>query len=327
MTQALVNKGFHVVGLDVGYFRHCTLIPTKDSVDSIRCDIRDIAEEHVNGFDMVIHLAALSNDPLGEIQENTTFEVNYKAAVKVAQLAKTAKVRRFIFFSTQSIYGISTQVNELDEYESLKNPQTAYAKSKWEAELELSALATSDFEVVFVRPSTVFGWSTRLRSDIVFNNLIVNGLEKRVIEVHSDGTPWRPVVHIDDVCDFVLLLVDAPSTLIASKAFNLGLYRGNFQVAEIAKFAAECLGINGEIKYSTEKISDPRSYKVSFARAEHELGFVAKRTLLDGGNELLEHLSRANVPSTVLKTKTNRLAQLRVLLQSGMLDSELRNKV
>jgi nucleoside-diphosphate-sugar epimerase len=271
-------------------------------------------------------LAALSNDPIGELDETLTYEINYKAAVRTAELAKAAKVKRFLFISTQSIYGIAQNDSELDEDNSTKNPQTAYAKSKLSAEIEILKMSDSKFTATSLRPSTVFGWGVRLRSDIVFNNLILNGLINNKIDVHSDGTPWRPIVHVDDLCEAIEICLRIAPEVISGESFNIGVKGGNFTVKQLAMAAQSAL--NGiPINFNTENISDPRSYKVSFLKAEKHLNFQAKTLLDSGGSELISQ-SRKIIDQglDLLGRKTNRLAQIKFLIKEGSLDENLRFK-
>jgi len=324
LTQFLINIGMEVSGTDVGYYKDCNLVPVNDLAKTKNIDIRNVSIGDVLGFNAIVHLAALSNDPVGELDEKLTFDINYKATINLAKLAKKAGVKRFIFVSTQSIYGISKTVEELDEYSSTKNPQTAYAKTKWLAEQELKTLEDSEFEIVYIRPSTVFGWSPRLRTDIVFNNLLLSGLKYGKIEVHSDGTPWRPIIHINDLSRFILNVLEAPKDKIAGKAFNVGVLNGNYTVKQIAEAAQSCLPNSTTITYNTENLVDPRSYKVSFDRAKQELGFIAETDLIDGGKELLLKINENSKDRDILGKKTNRLSQLIYLIKIGTLDKELR---
>jgi nucleoside-diphosphate-sugar epimerase len=324
LTQFLSNSGIEVSGTDVGYYKDCNLVPVDDLAKTKNIDIRNVSIGDVLGFNAIVHLAALSNDPVGELDEKLTFDINYKATINLAKLAKKAGVKRFIFVSTQSIYGISNTVEELDEYSSTKNPQTAYAKTKWLAEQELKTLEDSEFEIVYIRPSTVFGWSPRLRTDIVFNNLLLSGLKYGKIEVHSDGTPWRPIIHINDLSRFILNVLEAPKDKIAGKAFNVGVLNGNYTVKQIAEAAQSCLPNSPTITYNTENLVDPRSYKVSFNRAKKELGFIAETSLINGGKELLLKINEMSKDKEILGKKTNRLSQLIYLIKIGTLDKELR---
>ena len=269
-TQASYNlklKGYSVFGIDSGFYKECNLVPILIQVPTQLKDIRDLEISDFENIDAVIHLAALSNDPIGELDETLTYEINYKAAVRTAELAKAAKVKRFIFVSTQSIYGIAQNDSELDEDNSTKNPQTAYAKSKLSAEIEILKMSDSKFTATSLRPSTVFGWGVRLRSDIVFNNLILNGLINNKIDVHSDGTPWRPIVHVNDLCEAIEICLRIAPEVISGESFNIGVKGGNFTVKQLAMAAQSAL--NGiPINFNTENISEPRSYKVSFLKAE-----------------------------------------------------------
>ncbi len=326
-TQATYNlelKGYSVVGIDSGYFKACNLVPISKEVPTVLKDIRDLEISDFKNIDAVIHLAALSNDPIGELDENLTYEINYKAAVRTAELAKAASVKRFVFVSTQSIYGIAQSDSELDEDSSIKNPQTAYAKSKLNAEIEILNMSDSKFTATSLRPSTVFGWGVRLRSDIVFNNLILNGLVHKKIDIHSDGTPWRPIVHISDLCEAIEICLRILPEVISGESFNIGVAGGNFTVKQLATVAQSAL--NGiPIKFNTENISDPRSYKVSFTKAEKLLNFRAKILLESGGSELISQ-SRKLIEQELdlLGRKTNRLAQMKFLINEGSLDETLR---
>lgn len=328
-TQASYNlklKGYSVFGIDSGFFKECNLVPVLTQVPTQLKDIRDLEISDFENIDAVIHLAALSNDPIGELDETLTYEINYKAAVRTAELAKAAKVKRFLFISTQSIYGIAQNDSELDEDNSTKNPQTAYAKSKLSAENEILKMSDSKFTATSLRPSTVFGWGVRLRSDIVFNNLILNGLINNKIDVHSDGTPWRPIVHVNDLCEAIEICLRIAPEVISGESFNIGVKGGNFTVKQLAMAAQSAL--NGiPINFNTENISDPRSYKVSFLKAEKLLNFQAKTLLESGGSELISQ-SRKIIDQglDLLGRKTNRLAQIKFLIKEGSLDENLRFK-
>ena len=328
-TQASYNlklKGYSVFGIDSGFYKECNLVPILIQVPTQLKDIRDLEISDFENIDAVIHLAALSNDPIGELDETLTYEINYKAAVRTAELAKAAKVKRFLFVSTQSIYGIAQNDSELDEDNSTKNPQTAYAKSKLSAEIEILKMADSEFTTASLRPSTVFGWGVRLRSDIVFNNLIINGLINNKIDVHSDGTPLRPIVHVNDLCEAIEICLRISPEVISGESFNIGVKDGNFTVKQLAMAAQSAL--NGiPINFNTENISDPRSYKVSFLKAEKLLNFQAKTLLESGGSELISQ-SRKIIDQglDLLGRKTNRLAQIKFLIKEGSLDENLRFK-
>jgi nucleoside-diphosphate-sugar epimerase len=319
----LTSHNYHVSGLDSGYFKECLLDQEFQDIPTEIKDIRDLNLKDLINFDAVVHLAALSNDPIGELDSNLTYIINRDASINTAKLAKEAGVRRFVFVSTQSIYGISTSDEELLE-SGTKNPQTAYAKSKWEAEQIILGLKSADFTPIALRPSTVFGWSPRLRSDIVFNNLLLSGLTKGKIEVHSDGTPWRPIVHVTDLAESIRLSLEADAQIVSGEAFNIGKIGGNYTVREIAEAAELCLG-DIETVFNTENIVDPRSYKVSFEKAREILNFEAKRELVESGREMLKKFESLNVIDNKLMGRlTNRLAQVAHLKNEGELDANLR---
>ena len=325
LTQILVEKGYEVVGYDVEYYKDCSLETVQDTFAQISKDIRNISRADIDGFDAVIHLTALSNDPLGELAPNLTEDINYKGTVQVAQLAKIAGISRFVYASSQSMYGISNKDEELDEDVSEKNPVTAYAKTKWEAELELKKMNSSDFIVVSFRPSTVFGASPRLRCDIVFNNLVACAYTTGKIEILSDGTPWRPVVHVKDVCQAFIAGLEAPAELVAGKAFNVGIPKGNFTVRDLAEAAQRC--VPGCEVVFINKHTDPRTYRVSFKKILIELKdyFKPEWDIDLGGRELVDYFKKVNFSENDFRgRKCIRLSQLKYLLEQNIIDKNLK---
>jgi nucleoside-diphosphate-sugar epimerase len=320
-----MERGHEVVGLDIGYFKDCNLINGCNDYKRITCDIRDVVKSHFDGIEAVIHLAGLSNDPLGELAPNITYEINHKATVRFAEIAKSAGVKRFVYASSQSMYGVSDSDTELDEYNSNKNPVTAYAAAKWLAEQALNKLNDENFTVVSFRPSTVFGASPRLRTDIVFNNLVACAFTTGIIEIKSDGAPWRPIVHVQDVCQAFLAGIEAPKELISGKAFNVGVKGGNYTVREIAEAAARaCPG--AALRFTGEH-SDPRTYKVCFDRINNELGgyFKPEWNLEEGGKELMNFFKSINFSEDMFRgRKTVRLMQVSHLIEEGFVDNNLR---
>ena len=315
-------SGGQIIGIDAGFFQNSKLDILLEP-KSHRFDLRDQRELNLSGIDIIIHLAALSNDPIGEIDPNLTFSINRDSAIGLALKAKKQGVSRFIFVSTQSIYGISNSMTELTE-NSQKNPITAYAKSKWQAEQEILGMSTENFTTVAVRPSTVFGWGSRIRNDIIFNNMISTGLRKRKIEVHTDGTPYRPIVHISDVIEFLTLLLTAQTSIVNGQAYNLGCLNGNYSVREIAEAASKCLG-SIPIEYSTESLSDQRSYRVSFVKAKEDLGFVATKDFEFGGAEIVNNFQKLEIADRERYFKdTTRLDTLKRLMELDRITSNLR---
>jgi nucleoside-diphosphate-sugar epimerase len=326
LVKMLLERGHQVRGFDVNYYGENLLYPLDYSYPMVTKDIRDITFEDVQGFDAIIHLAGLSNDPLGALDPRLTEEINYKGTVKLAALAKKAKVKRFIYSSSQSMYGVSSNKEELDEENSEKNPITVYAKTKWKAELKLRELGNNEFIVVAFRPSTVFGASPRLRCDIVYNNLVGCAYTTGKIEIKSDGTPWRPVVHVRDVsCAFIAGL-EAPQELVANQSFNVGIPNGNFTVRDLGE-AAQRVVKGSKLIFTGEHGSDSRTYRVSFKKILTVLKdyFKPEWDLIRGGEELVEVFRKINFNEEWFRGRmSNRLKQLEYLRQSGQINVELR---
>ena len=328
LVERLLKDGYSVTGLDIGFFEDCTLEPLMPVFDQIKKDVRDVSRGDLQGIDVIIHLAALSNDPLGEFSPALTEEINHKATISLATLAKSVGVKRFVYASSQSMYGISTSDDELDEDASEKNPITAYAKTKWAAEQDLKKLGSDNFTVVCFRPSTVFGASPRLRCDIVFNNLVACAYTTGKIEIKSDGTPWRPVVHIDDVCSALIAGVQAPPSLVAGRSYNVGIPDGNFSVRQLAEAAGRAVP-GSSVVFTGEHGTDARSYRVSFSRILTELAewYKPEWDLDRGGKQLVKFFDRVRFGEEEFRgVKTNRLLKLKSLDQQGLLGSDLRLK-
>ena len=322
----LQSLGHEVVGLDSGYFADCLLGEAKESFSQLSKDIRDVVSNDLEGVNAVIHLAGLSNDPLGELAPGLTEEINYGGTIRLAELAKQAGVKRFIYSSSQSMYGVSETDEELDEDLSSKNPITAYARTKWEAELRLKELQSPSFLVCAFRPSTVFGVSPRLRCDIVFNNLVACAYTTNKIEIKSDGRPWRPVVHVQDVCAAFLAGLNAPSELLAGRSFNVGIPKGNFTVRQLAEAAQRSVP-GSTLIFTGEHGNDSRTYRGSFNRILTDLKdyFVPSWDLDRGGRELVEFFTKINFTEQDFRGwKTTRIMQLHRLKDAGKLDHGLR---
>jgi nucleoside-diphosphate-sugar epimerase len=329
LCPMLAARSFEVVGYDAAYYaRFAPLCGTPGAGVSrqVLGDVRDAERGPFEEVDAVIHLAALSNDPLGELRPGITEEINYGGTMRVAALAKAAGVRRFVYASSQSIYGVADTSTELEEDRSAKNPVTAYARTKWAAEQDLARLAGGSFVPTFFRPSTVFGASPKLRCDVVFNNLLASGYTTGRITVLSDGTPWRPVVHVQDVCAALIAGIDAPAEVVRGQAFNVGLRDGNYTVRQLALAARDALdGCALEIKGS--RSSDERTYRVSFAKLQERLGeyCLPTRTLREGAAELITLFAATGFsPDDLDGPRCNRVAALTELLSEGALDGDLR---
>jgi len=326
LVQLLRGRGHEVIGYDTGYFAECALEPVDMNYRRIEKDMRALTADDLKGIDGVIHLAGLSNDPLGELSPNLTEEINLAATLELGRLAKAAGVKRFVYASSQSMYGVSSIDAELDEDDSDKNPVTSYARTKWDAELALKEMGDKDFAVVCMRPSTVFGWSPRLRCDIVFNNLVACAFTTGKIEIKSDGTPWRPVVHIRDVCAAFIAGLEAPQELVGGRSYNVGIPNGNFTVRDLAEAAQRSVP-GSALAFTGEHGKDSRTYRVSFKRILTELKdwFKPEWNLDRGGAELVAKFREVGFTEAHFRGRTTtRLMQLKHLSESERIDATLR---
>ncbi len=321
----LSDRSYNIVGFDTDYYRGTDLYSIERPYRQITRDIRSVSPEDVEGVEAVVHLAGLSNDPLGELAPNLTEDINLRGTLQLARLAREAGVKRFVYASSQSMYGISNTDDELDEDDSDKNPLTAYARTKWDAELQLKELANENFTIVCFRPSTVFGASPRLRCDIVFNNLVACAYTTGKIEIKSDGTPWRPVVHVRDVSSAFLAGLEAPKELVAGRSFNVGIPDGNYTVRDLAEAAQKA--VPGSIlTFTGEHGSDSRTYKISFKRILNELKDYYKPAwnLERGGSELVALFEKTGFTEDQFRGLVcNRLMSLNHLTQSNQINKDL----
>jgi nucleoside-diphosphate-sugar epimerase len=313
LVPLLLERGYEVAGFDIGFFADCSLSQTNENYERSFKDIRDVSALDLRGIDAIIHLAGISNDPSGELKPELTEQINLGATVRLGQLAKSVGVKRFIYASSQSMYGIASSSEELDEDLSEKFPLTTYARTKWEAEIALKELQSDGFSVVCFRPSTIFGVSPRLRCDIVFNNFIACAYTTGKIEMLSDGTPWRPVVHIRDVCSAFIAGLEAPLDLVSGRSYNVGIQNGNFSVRDLAEAAQRAVP-GTELKFMGQHGGDSRTYKVSFKRILSELSewYKPEWNLDSGGRELVEFFKAVNFNEDDFRgSKTNRLPKLK----------------
>ena len=325
LTKQLIDKSYEVVGYDTDLYEDSWLYKVNLKFKQIKKDTRDSTIEDLKGIDAIIHLAALSNDPLGELNPQLTRDINYEATMKLANLAKQAGVKRFIYGSSQSMYGISDSDKELEEDNSAKNPLTEYAKTKWEAEVELNKLADDKFIVTSFRPSTVFGASPKLRTDIVFNNLVSCAYTTGKIEIKSDGTPWRPVVHIQDASNAFISGLEAPKELIQRQGFNVGIKNGNYTVRDLAEAAQRAVP-GSELTFTGVHGSDSRTYRVSFNKILTVLKdyYKPQWDLDKGGKELVDLFKQVNFTEQDFRgRKTVRLESIKYLLEQKKLDNNL----
>ncbi len=326
LTPMLSQRGYQVRGFDNGFFRDCLLVPVVEPPEQIVKDIRDIEREDLVGVAEIVHLAGLSNDPLGELDESLTEAINYDGSMRLGELARDAGVRRLVYASSQSMYGRADAGAELEEDTSEKNPLTSYARTKWETEQGLLALRSPGFEVTALRPSTVYGASPRLRCDIVFNNFVACAYTTSLIEIKSDGTPRRPAVHVRDVCEAFIAGLEADETIVDGRAFNVGVADGNYTVRQLAT-AAQMVVPNSQLVFTGEHGADARTYSVSFDRILTELS-AHYRPVWDlerGGRELHDFLTEAKFTQSDFRGgRCNRLIRINELRESGRVDESLR---
>jgi nucleoside-diphosphate-sugar epimerase len=323
LAPLLEEAGHDVVGLDTFFYRHCDFGPEVGTVASLVGDVRDVTPSQLEGFDAVVHLAALSNDPLGDFAPELTYDINLGGTLSIARAAREAGVRRFLFASSCSMYGASETDVLLDESAPLR-PLTPYAESKVRAEEGLAEIASADFVVVSMRNATVYGSSPRLRLDIVLNNLAGWAHTTRQIRLMSDGSSWRPMIHVRDLTAVAVELLAAPEALIRDEAFNVGSASQNYAIRDLAEVLADVTGC--ETSIASTATSDPRSYRVDFSKLERT--FPALKLEWDarvGAIELMAAFAANGLTSEQFEGDAYvRLRRLKTLLEGQKLDSELR---
>lgn len=322
LAPLLAERGHDVVGLDTGFYADAVLYDAGlRPVPVLRRDIRGLGEADLAGFDAVVHLAELSNDPLGQLNPEITFRINHLGSVALAEAARAAGVSRFVYTSSCSVYGIGT--GDLKTEESAPNPQTAYAECKVRVERDVSALAAEGFSPTFLRNATAYGASPRMRFDLVVNNLSGLAWTTGEIRMTSDGSPWRPLVHVRDICGAVAAALEAPREAVHNEVFNVGDSRENYQVRDVARVVADVFPGCGLAFGNSD--GDNRSYRVSFDRiAERLPAFRCGYDVQAGAEELRAVFERIGMTPEVFGHRTfTRLKQLQHLLGSGRLGPEL----
>lgn len=284
LVKQLKDLGHQVTGCDINLFEGCEFEPFVRPDKELIKDIRNLTLEELSGHDCIMHLAAISNDPMGDLDEQITYDVNLKGSVELAKLAKEAGVKRFLFSGSCSVYGKGDKL-DLSETDPL-NPVSAYAVSKIEAEKQISLMADENFTPVYLRNATAYGYSPMLRIDLVVNNLLGCAHSKGEIRIMSDGSPWRPLIHCSDIAKAFVHLMTANKELVFNKAINIGDNRENYQVKDVADYVQELIPA-AHIKFTGEVGDDPRNYRVNFDLLNTLVpGFKLDYTLRSGMEEL-----------------------------------------
>jgi len=323
MVPLVQRAGHDVTGLDTGLYDECDFGAPVAPVRQIRADIRDVDGSLLRGLDAVIHLAALSNDPLGDLDAQLTYDVNHLATVRLATLARDAGTQRFLFSSSCSNYGAAGDTM-LDE-NSAFNPVTPYGVSKVRAENDLLKLASDRFSPVLLRSATAYGVSPRLRSDIVLNNLTAYAVATGKVLIKSDGTPWRPIVHVEDICRAFIAALEAPRDAIHAQAFNVGRPEENFRVRQLAEFVRDTVP-GCDLEFAGDASPDTRNYRVDCSKIARMLpSFKPQWNARKGAVELYEaYRDRGISVADIEGHRYRRIGEIKRLLTSGKLDDALR---
>jgi nucleoside-diphosphate-sugar epimerase len=315
---ALQRRGHAVTGLDTGFYRDGSLYAGEPPVTTRHQDLRHVTAADLDGFDAVVHMAELSNDPLGALAPDLTYEINHRGSVHLAQMARRAGVERFVYMSSCSVYGVAT-ADTVDETSAV-DPQTAYAECKVLVERDVRDLAGDDFSPTFLRNATAFGASPRMRFDIVLNNLAGLAWTTGAITMTSDGTPWRPLVHALDIARAIGCVLDAPRGLVHGETFNVGSTAQNYRVREIAEIVQSVF--EGCTLEFGPPGGDNRSYRVSFDKIASSLpGFACEWDAQRGARQLRDVFERVALTDDVFRFRAfTRLDQLQYLLRTHRID-------
>lgn len=319
LCDVLLKAGHNVTGLDTGFYEEAWLFPVQVPKTIIKKDVRHTTKGDFVGFDAVVHLAELSNDPLGQTNPELTFSINHEGTKHIASLAKEAGVTRFVYASSCSVYGASDRI--ADETSST-NPLTAYAKSKVMNEDALMGMADASFCAVLLRFATVYGPSPRLRFDLAVNNLAGLAYTTKEIKMDSDGTPWRPFTHVLDIAQGVLCALTAPAHIVSGQIYNVGSEASNYQIKDIAAIVKEVFP-DATVSLNKEG-ADKRNYRVNFDKIKTLPGFTTKYTVRDGVRQLKEVFENAHLKSEDFTSRLyTRLKQVKYLEETGMITHDL----
>lgn len=322
LVPVLIKAGHQVTGLDTGYYKDGWLYSRPEfgfeSPRTIVKDLRLVDEGDLDGIEAIVHMAELSNDPLGENRPELTKEINHLGSLRLAEVAKNAGIERFVYTSSCSVYGVSDA--EFVDESSPTNPQTEYARCKVLVERDVAELADRKFAPVFLRNATAYGASPRMRFDIVLNNLMGLAWTTREIAMTSDGSPWRPLVHVQDICKAILCAIEAPTQAIAGEIFNVGSSEENYRIREVAEIVKDTVP-GCEVSFGPTG-GDNRSYRVNFDKIKNNLpGFECAWTLRDGANELKSVFEQIGFDKSGFDFRAfTRLKQLNYLISTGQID-------
>ena len=325
LAPILTRAGHQVTALDTGYYKDGWLFSRSrfffESPRTIVKDLRLVDKNDLDGIDAIVHMAELSNDPLGENKPEITNEINHIGSVRLAEMAKQAGIGRYVYTSSCSVYGVSDA--EFVDESSRTNPQTAYARCKVMVENDVAAMSDENFVPVFLRNATAYGASPRMRFDIVLNDLMGLAWTTRKIAMISDGSPWRPLVHVQDICRAILCAIEAPGTAVRGEVFNVGSTEENYRIRDVANVVAETVP-GCEVSLGPSG-GDNRSYRVNFDKIKHRLpGFECAWSLRDGAEELKSVFEQIGLDKQTFDFRAfTRLNQLKYLTSTGQIDDRL----
>jgi nucleoside-diphosphate-sugar epimerase len=324
LVDRLKATGHEVVGVDTELYKDCTFGGNTDGgIPTINRDIRDLSPTDLEGIDAIAHLAGICNDPLGDLLPETTYEINHAATVRLAEIAKTSGVRRFIFSSSCSVYGAAGE-DWIDE-QSKPNPITPYGVSKWRAEVDLRRLADARFSTVFLRSATAYGFSPRIRFDLVLNNLTAHACTSGKVLLKSDGMSWRPIVHIEDIGRAFVAALEAPVETVYNEIFNVGITTESYRIWEIAQIVEETVP-GSRVEFAAGAGPDKRSYRVDCSKIARLLpNFRPQWTARRGARDLYKRYSEHGLLLEDFEgARYQRLAYLQSLMARGAIDNNLR---